>query len=709
MLADRRFEARNAFPCMNELFDDPLADLLRESDSLLRGLLGNAMVGMYLGQDGRFVYVNPWLANLFGYTQRELCSGMGPLDLTAADSRERVGEEIERRTRGEVPSSHYGFKALHRDGGTFEVEVFGVATRLGGRPAVIGLLHDISAREGATRALANQLRLTEKLIETIPGPLFYKDERGVYLGCNRAFEAYLGREREHIVGKSVYEVAPRELADLYQAADAALFRSPGTQTYEAVVENAQGERRDVVFYKATFDKADGSLGGLLGVILDITERKKLERKVWEQAHHDPLTGLPNMRWLRERLAAAVESAGRRGDKGLALLFIDLDRFKEVNDTLGHAAGDRLLVDAASRLRGALRAEDLVGRQGGDEFLVLVHDVEVPEQAEGVAAKVVEVLSQSFVLEGQEVRLSASAGIAMYPQDGQDVETLLRYADMAMYAAKGAGRAGYRRFSKEMQEQVARRHALGEALRRALEHGQFALHFQPIVDLRTGRVDKAEALLRWAHPELGAVGPAEFLPIAAEVGVLDAIGEWIMAEALEAIRRCAAVRPDRPVQVAINVAPRQIAGGACAAYLEALRGAGLAPELLAVEVTEETLQDANACVIEGLRALRSAGIAIDLDDFGIGHSAFSHLRDRLVSNIKIDSSLVSGLSSDPGGQVIVDALIAMAHTLGLKVTAEGVETEGQRRVLAHGACDFGQGSLLAEPMPLSDLLEFIASH
>jgi diguanylate cyclase (GGDEF)-like protein/PAS domain S-box-containing protein len=706
MLTDRRFDARNARPRMNELFDDPLADLLRESDSLLRGLLGNAMVGMYLGQDGRFVYVNPWLANLFGYTQRELCGGMGPLDLTAQECRERVGEEIERRTRGEVPSSHYGFKALHRDGGTFEVEVFGVATRLGGRPAVIGLLHDISAREEATRALADQLRLTEKLIETIPGPLFYKDEQGIYLGCNRAFEAYLGRPREHIVGKSVHEVAPKELADLYQAADAALFRSPGTQTYEAAVENAQGERRDVVFYKATFDKADGALGGLLGVILDITERKKLERKVWEQAHHDALTGLPNMRRLREGLAAAVESAGRRGDKGLALLFIDLDRFKEVNDTLGHAAGDELLVDAARRLRGTLRTSDLVGRQGGDEFLILLDELETPEQAEDVAAKVVEVLSQPFVIEGRELRLSASVGIALYPRDARDVETLIRFADLAMYAAKAAGRAGFRRFSTEMQERIARRRAIGEALRPALEQGQFSLRFQPIVDLRSARVDRVEALLRWQHPGLGELSPAEFLPIAAEVGVLEAIGEWTMGQVVGAIRGCLEARPGRPVQVAINVGPRQLASGA---YLAALRSAGLAPSLLAVEVTEETLQAGCASVLEGLHALRSAGIEISLEDFGTGHSAFSHLRDRLVGNIKIDSSLVSGLEVDPDAQVIVDALVAMAHTLGFQVTAAGVATQGQMDALARGGCDFGQGPLLGQPMPLPELLEFIVLH
>ncbi|MDE1954825.1 MAG: EAL domain-containing protein [Betaproteobacteria bacterium] len=692
---------------MNELLDDPLADLLRESEALLRGLLGNAMVGMYLGQDGRFVYVNPWLAGLFGYSQQELCAGMGPLDLTAQESRERVGEEIERRTRGEVPSSHYGFKALHRDGSTFEVEVFGVATRLGGRPAVIGILHDISARERAARALADQLRLTETLIETIPGPLFYKDERGIYLGCNRAFEAFLRRPREQIVGKSVYEVAPKELADVYYAADDWLFRHPGTQTYETVVENAQGERRDVVFYKATFDKADGSLGGLLGVILDITERKELERRVWEQAHHDALTGLPNMRRLRERLAAAVELARRRRDKGLALLFIDLDRFKEVNDTLGHAAGDKLLVDAAGRLRGALRASDLVGRQGGDEFLILLDDLETEEQAEQVAAKVVEVLSRPFVLEGQEVRLSASVGIALAPQDAQDVETLIRFADLAMYAAKGAGRAGYRRFSREMQEQVARRRAVGEALRRALELGQLDVHYQPIVELGSGRVDKAEALLRWTHPGLGAVSPAEFLPIAAEVGVLEAVSEWFMEQALRAMREGSSARPGRPLQVAINLSPRQLAGGACEAWLSALRGAALSPGLLAVEVTEETLQDGGSAVLRGLHALRAAGIDIGLDDFGSGHSAFSHLRDRLVSHIKIDSSLVCALSSEPNGHVIVDALIAMAHTLGLRVTAEGVETEAQRELLAQGGCDFAQGLLLGEPMPLPELLEFIA--
>lgn len=249
---------------MNALEDPLLAGLLHEADTLLRGLLGNSLVGMYLGQDDRFVYVNALLAELFGYTRDDLCSGMGPLELTAEEDRGRVGREISRRTRGEVATSFYRFRGLRRDGTRFDVEVFSVATSFGGRPAVIGILHDISAREAATRALADQLRLTEKLIETIPGPLFYKDEHGRYLGCNTAFESFLQRPRDQIVGKSVYEVAPKDLADLYHAADQALFRAPGTQTYESIVESAQGERRDVVFYKATFDKADGSLGGSSG-------------------------------------------------------------------------------------------------------------------------------------------------------------------------------------------------------------------------------------------------------------------------------------------------------------------------------------------------------------------------------------------------------------------------------------------------------------
>lgn len=694
---------------MTDLDDQLLAGLLKESNILLSGLLSNPMVGMYLGHEGRFVYVNPWLASLFGYTQSELCSGMGPLELTAEESRESVRAEMARRTRGETPSSYYGFKALHRDGTVFAVEAFGVATRFAGQPAVIGVLHDVSAREAATRALADQLRLTETLIETIPGPLFYKDEHGLYLGCNGAFEKFLHRSREEIVGKSVFEVAPKELADIYFAADQALFRQPGTQTYETLVESADGARRDVVFYKATFDKADGSLGGLLGVILDITERKTLERTVRDQAHHDALTGLPNMRFMREQMAVAVTQVGRRTDKGLALLFIDLDRFKEVNDTLGHAAGDELLVEAAKRLRGALRVSDLIGRQGGDEFLIVLNAIDAPEQAEAVAAKVVAAMEAPFSIEGQEVHLSASVGIALYPQDGQDVETLIRFADQAMYAAKGSGRAGYRRFSKEMQEHAERRRVIGSALRRALERGQLEVHYQPLVDLRTGRVDKAEALLRWMHPTLGALSPAEFLPIAADVGVLGAIGEWIMKEVIEAIQTCSRARPSRPTQVAINVLPRQIATGACHAYLAALTDCSTAPGLLAVDVTEEALQDTRASVIEGLRALRVAGVEINLDDFGIGHSAFSHLRDRLVSNVKIDTSLVSGLSSDPDGQVIVDALIAMAHKLGIKVTAEGVETGGQRSLLARGGCDLAQGNLFARPMPLQDLLGFIALH
>ncbi|NTV12209.1 MAG: PAS domain S-box protein, partial [Zoogloea sp.] len=284
--------------------------LFREADSLLQGLFSNALIGVYVIQDDRFAFVNRRLADIFGYPQEELCNGPRPADLIVPTDRAHAQNEMDRRIRGEIEASHYGFRGIRKDGAQIDVEVFGVKTTFRGRPAIIGMLADLSARRQAERSYADQLRFIEQLIETIPSPVFYKDEQGRYIGCNRAFEAYIGMARNALIGKTVFDISPPDLAERYQAADQALFDNPGTQSYETSVENADGTRHDVIFYKASFNKADGELGGLVGVILDISERKRMEEMVWREANYDALTGLPNRRLLRDRLQEESKKAQR---------------------------------------------------------------------------------------------------------------------------------------------------------------------------------------------------------------------------------------------------------------------------------------------------------------------------------------------------------------------------------------------------------------
>lgn len=688
------------------MIEQRLNALLAGADSLLLGLFKNALVGVYLIQRDRFIYVNRWLADRFGYTQEELCSGMGPADLTAPESRPHALREIERRMQGNEAASRYAFRGVCRDGKQIDVEVFGVRTEYAGAPAIIGILSDISEREAAMRSLADQLRFVERLIETIPGPLFYKDENGVYLGCNAAFEELIGMSREDIIGQTVYGVSRKSLADIYFAADKMLFDNPGTQTYEARVGGADGTMHDVVFYKATFNKADGALGGLVGVMLDITERKRLEETVWKQANFDALTGLPNHRLLRDRLGEHCKQAQRHGS-GLALLFLDIDRFKDVNDTLGHDAGDRLLTLAARRIGGALRSTDMAARQGGDEFLVLLDDVDDPNVAAVVARNIIDALSTPFNIGDHEVFVSASIGIALYPQDTEDTDTLIRYADQAMYAVKAAGRGTFRYFSRAMQDHAARRIDIGHEMRKAVAQAQFEVHYQPIFDLRSGRVSKAEALLRWTHPRIGVIAPDEFIPIAEENGLIGGIGDWVLRQAIEAVRACAEVSRARPVQISVNASPRQFITGDCLKCVDTIANSGVPAALLALEVTEGMLLDDREMVTETLLAFRDAGIQVSIDDFGTGYSAMSYLKKFDIDYLKIDRSFVRDIAADPSDLSIAEAIIAMAHKLGLEVIAEGVETAEQRDLLAQAGCDYAQGYLFARPMPLAELLTFLA--
>ena len=676
--------------------------LVSEADTLLQSLCSNALVGVYVVQDGRFVFVNDRLASLFGYTAAELCAGMTSQELTAEHDRERVAGEIARRMSGETQACAYEFQGLRRDGSLFDVEVFSVTVSYRNTPATIGLLQDISERRRAERESANQLQFITRLLDTIPNPVFYKDVKGRYLGCNRAFEEFVGLPRDQIVGRSTQELSPPDLAKQYAATDKALFATRGTQTYEASVMYAgHASRRDVVFYKATFDKADGTLGGLVGVILDISERKQMEQ-VRHDAYYDALTGLPNLRLLRDRLTEELLRAKRR-EELLALLFIDLDGFKEVNDTLGHQLGDELLRQAARRISSALRASDTVARLGGDEFAVLLPKMAESSAAGLVAEKILQLLSEPYDLEGKLVYVTGSIGIAVYPQDGTD-STLLSYADQAMYAAKAQGKNAFCYFTPSMQVQARLRLDLGNDLRQAVQEKQFDVYFQPIVDLANGKVTRAEALLRWPHPARGMVPPDEFITTAEEIGLIGAIGDEVFHQALA----LAAWWRERQAgaKIGINVSPRQFISGSCRAWLQALQQASLPADLLSVEIVERLLLDERPMVTETLQQFRSAGMMVSIDDFGTGYSALSYLQKFDLDELKIDRSFVSALASSSGDQTIVEAIIAMAHKLGLKVVAEGVETQAQCDLLRAAGCDYAQGYLFARPMPREDFIAWL---
>ncbi|WP_079434266.1 bifunctional diguanylate cyclase/phosphodiesterase [Zoogloea sp. LCSB751] len=692
---------------------EPLTEeLLREADELLPSLIRNALIGIYIIQDDLFRYANPRFAEMFGYTQAEICGRLGPTALIVPEDRCKVSEAISRRLHHGADTAHYTFRGRRKDGSQIELEVFGNRTEFDGRPAIIGILVDITSRCSAERIAREQLHFIGQLIEAIPSPLFFKDERARYLGCNKAFEAFIGKPREALIGRSVFEISPPELAARYHEADQALFDHPGVQTYEALVASADGRNRDVIFNKATYFKSDGSLGGLVGVITDITDRKQTEALIWMQANYDPLTGLPNRRLLNDRLAELMKQSHRTHDC-VAVMFIDLDRFKEVNDTLGHEAGDRLLVEAARRIVSCVRESDTVARQGGDEFTVLLPGLADEAPIERIAEDIIETLAQPFQLGHDVAYVSASIGITLFPKDAETPADVLKNADQAMYHAKDEGRNRFSYFSPRMQEAALQRLQLGKDLRHALERGQLSLHFQPILRLADGHFHKAEALLRWSHPQRGFVSPAEFVPVAEELGLIDAIGTWVFRQAIETVVRWRAAVPAHvadSLQITVNASPRQFAKGrSLAILLDELTERDLPGACIAIEITEGLLLDEHPSVTAQLARLSAAGIQISIDDFGTGYSAMAYLKRMDIDTLKIDRSFVRDLTTDPSDLAITEAIIAMAHKLDLEVVAEGVESEAQCDRLAAAGCDYGQGYLFSPPLPEDAFFGYIARH
>ncbi|MBU0622082.1 MAG: EAL domain-containing protein [Gammaproteobacteria bacterium] len=437
------------------------------------------------------------------------------------------------------------------------------------------------------------------------------------------------------------------------------------------------------------------------------ERKHAEDMIWRQANYDSVTGLPNRRLFRDRLEQELRKTHRDGSS-LALMYIDLDRFKEVNDSLGHDIGDMLLIQAAQRIRDCVRESDTVARLGGDEFTVILPQIDDINRVEQVAENIVEMLAMPFSFGREAAFVSASIGITLYPEDADNAESLLKNADQAMYVAKGNGRNCFSCFTGQMQEHALHRLHLIRDLRSALPEKQLRVYFQPIVDPRDGRIVKAEALIRWQHPERGLVNPMEFIPVAEEVGLIHDIGNWVFREATGWMKRWHeqgyACR-----QVSVNKSPSQfVAENSHGIWVDYLREIGLPGECLVIEITEGLLLDERVDIMQKLLQFRDAGIQVAIDDFGTGYSALSYLKKFDIDYLKIDRSFVHDLATDPNDLALSEAIIVMAHKLGLQVVAEGVETVEQRDILMKAGCDFAQGYLYAKPMPAEEFDALLAS-
>ncbi|MFN9449886.1 MAG: putative bifunctional diguanylate cyclase/phosphodiesterase [Rubrivivax sp.] len=465
--------------------------------------------------------------------------------------------------------------------------------------------------------------------------------------------------------------------------------------------NPAGELRYIRISGVPVMGDDGSFQGYRGIGQDITASTLAEQRIQELAHFDALTGLPNRSRFISDLEAALWRASQRQET-LAIFFIDLDRFKTINDTLGHAAGDELLCAMASRIRGALRHEDLVARLGGDEFVVVVNGITDDNDLHQIAGKLLGSLSSPVCIQGAQFEISGSIGVARYPEDARDAPSLLKQADTAMYQAKGHGRNTVQFYTAEIAERAAREFEMESALRLAMVRDELFLHFQPKVSASDQRLTGLEALLRWRHPIRGMVSPAEFIPVAEERGLIIGIGRWVLGASL---RQLAVWRSQgMPVpSVAVNLSARQFADPMLLPFIEQqLRDNGLQPQDLEVELTESVLMSEPERAAQLLRQLSSLGVHVTIDDFGTGYSSLSYLKRFPASCVKIDRSFINGLATDADDRAITQAVIAMAHSLGLRVVAEGVETREQLDALRQLSCDEVQGYLTGRPAAPQDL-------
>ncbi|MGD0960026.1 MAG: EAL domain-containing protein [Methylomonas sp.] len=561
-------------------------------------------------------------------------------------------------------------------------------------------------REHAEAALAASHGLLKAIIDTAPMRIFWKDKDLRYLGCNPAFAKDAGESNPaDLIGKDDYQLAWREQADSYRTDDLLIMASGEPKLfYEEPQTTPDGRTILLRASKVPLQNEARETIGILGVYEDITEQKQADERIHYLANFDPLTGLPNRARLNDHLKYAL-SLAKRSTGHLALMFLDLDHFKDINDTLGHSVGDKLLIELAQRLRKVLREEDTVSRLGGDEFILLLPGIDT-RGAAIVAQKILDALIQSYRIGHYNLTLTASIGIALYPNDGLDLETLSKSADTAMYRAKQEGRQGYRFFTPEMQASSERNLQLVNALRHALELEQLFVLYQPQVSLRDGRIIGAEALLRWRHPELGMVAPGEFISVAEDCGLILPIGEWVLRRAVQQAKQWLN-DGFSPLIMAVNLSVVQFRHPDLPDLItRILNEEGLPANYLELELTESVAMHSPQAAIATMNNLHERGVKMSIDDFGAGYSSLSYLKKFKVYKLKIDQSFVRDISTDAEDKAIVSAVISLAESLGLKTIAEGVETAEQLAYLQDQGCDEVQGYLFSKPLAAEQFAELL---
>ena len=620
-----------------------------------------------------------------------------------AEDRERAVRELDDAGKGKN-DFETEFRIRWPDGTIRHIKA---AARLmldagGRRQSLLGANWDITSEKQS----AEELQLAATVYAAIGEAILVADANDIIIAANPAFTRLTGYSAEEAIGQKTNLLKSGQHDSAFYREMWQVLEKTGHWEGEIWNRRKNGEIFPEWLMISTVRNSDGKVRCRVAMFSDITEQKRAEQAIWREANFDPLTGLPNRRMLRDRLEQELKKA-HRAQLPLAVLFLDLDHFKEVNDTLGHGMGDLLLCEAARRISQCVREADTVSRFGGDEFTIVLGELEDRASIDRIAQDILRRLTAPFILQEEKAYVSASIGITLYPDDAGNIDELLKSADQAMYAAKQAGRNRFSYFTPAMQERTQKRMRLLRDLRTALAGDEFRVHYQPIVDMASGRIVKAEALIRWQHPQRGLVSPSEFIPLAEESGLISDIGEWVFrtgARQLAHWRR----HFDPRLQLSINKSPVQFRNkeNDLKSWFALLDELGLPGDSLVVEITEGLLMEASLLVKKKLLAFRDAGVQVSLDDFGTGYSSLSYLKRFDIDFVKIDQSFVRNLAPDSDDLALCEAIIVMAHKLGIKVVAEGVETVAQRELLASAGCDFCQGFLFAKALSAEDFERYL---
>ena len=676
---------------------------LRSESEKNRVLLRNASDGIHiLDAQGNIIEASDSFCDMLGYDRDEII-GMNvsrwDAKFNEAELNERVKTIYLGQKRFQFETSH-----LRKDGTILEVEVSTFPLELDGKPIMFSSSRDITERKQAEIALVQQNQFSEDIINSLPGIFYMVDLQGSFVRVNSQFMEVTGYSKTELEGMNAL--------GLFDEQDSFLLIQKAQEVFEnghaeAEIELITKSRQKIPYYFSGRRTSINSRLYVVGIGTDITEQRKANERIIRLANFDQLTGLPNRTLLNDHFRYAINLAQRSGES-LAMMFIDLDHFKDINDTLGHSIGDQVLMEVSSRLKSALREEDTLSRQGGDEFILILPGADA-DGAALVATKLIEIISLPCLVGSNELIVTPSIGIAIYPHDGETQELLSKNADAAMYRVKHEGRNNFHFYSSEMQAQSERNLKLANALRHALVRNEFQVHYQPQLSLKDCSIIGVEALLRWQHPELGIISPAEFIPIAENNGQIIPIGEWVLRTATKQLKDWMDEGLP-PMMMAVNLSAVQFRQNNLSELItRILDDVKLPYHYLELELTEAATMDNPIAAIAAMDKLHEYGIRLSIDDFGTGYSSLSYLKQFNVYKLKIDQSFVSDITNDQDDKAIVTAIINMASNLGMQTIAEGVETASQLDFLRLQGCNEVQGYYFSRPLTKDEFETFARKH